>query len=63
MAVVVPSILVILIIIFGGISVYLVEHEHQDANITNLGGAFCGLWKQSPLWDMAITLRLQQLDG
>ena len=40
MAVVVPSILVILIIIFGGISVYLAEHEHQGANITNLGDAF-----------------------
>ncbi len=40
MAVVVPSILVILIIIFGGISVYLAEHEHQGANITKLGDAF-----------------------
>ena len=40
MAVVVPSIFVILIIIFGGISVYLAEHEHQGANITSLGDAF-----------------------
>jgi voltage-gated potassium channel len=29
------------IIIFGGISVYLAEHEHQGANITKLGDA---LW-------------------
>jgi voltage-gated potassium channel len=41
MAVVVPTILVILIIIFGGIGVYLAEHKHQGANITNLGDA---LW-------------------
>ena len=40
MVIVVPSILVILIIIFGGIGVYLAEHEHQGANITNLGDAF-----------------------
>ena len=40
MVIVVPSILVILIIIFGGIGVYLAEHEHQGANITNLGNAF-----------------------
>ena len=29
-----------LIIIFGGIGVYLAEHKHQGANITNLGDAF-----------------------
>lgn len=29
-----------LIIIFGGISVYLAEHEHQGANITKLSDAF-----------------------
>jgi voltage-gated potassium channel len=40
MVVVVPSILVTLIIIFGGIGVYLAEREHQNANITNLGDAF-----------------------
>jgi voltage-gated potassium channel len=40
MVVVVPLILVLLIIIFGGIGVYLAEHEHQGANITNLGNAF-----------------------
>jgi voltage-gated potassium channel len=40
MVVAVPSILVILIIIFGGIGVYLAEHEHQGANITKLGDAF-----------------------
>jgi voltage-gated potassium channel len=40
MVLVVPSILVILIIIFGGIGVYLAEHEHQGANITKLGDAF-----------------------
>ena len=28
------------IIIFGGIGVYLAEHEHHGANITNLGDAF-----------------------
>ena len=28
------------IIIFGGIGVYLTEHEHKGANITNLGDAF-----------------------
>jgi len=40
MVIVVPLILVILIIIFEGIGVYLAEHEHQGANITNLGNAF-----------------------
>lgn len=40
MIVVVPSILVIFIIIFGGIGVYLAEHEHHGAKITNLGDAF-----------------------
>jgi voltage-gated potassium channel len=40
MVVVVPSILVILVIIFGGIGMYLAEHEHQGANITKLGDAF-----------------------
>lgn len=39
--VVLPSIIIILIIIFGGIGVYLVEHKHQGANITTLGEA---LW-------------------
>jgi voltage-gated potassium channel len=29
-----------LIIIFGGIAVYLVEHEHRGANITTIGDAF-----------------------
>jgi hypothetical protein len=29
-----------LIIIFGGIGVYLAEHKHPGANITNLGDAF-----------------------
>ena len=38
--IVVPSILVIVIIISGGIGVYLAEHEHQGANITNLGNDF-----------------------
>ena len=40
MGFVIPAILVILIIIFGGIGVYLAEHEHQGANITKLGDAF-----------------------
>ena len=40
MILVVPFILVILIIIFGGIGVYLAEHEHPGANITKLGDAF-----------------------
>jgi voltage-gated potassium channel len=39
--VVVPAILAILVIFVGGIGVYLVEHNHQGANITNLGDA---LW-------------------
>jgi voltage-gated potassium channel len=39
--VVVLSILALLIVIFGGIGVYLAEHTHQGANITNLGDA---LW-------------------
>jgi voltage-gated potassium channel len=37
---VIPVILVALIIIFGGIGVYLAEHKHQGANITTLGDAF-----------------------
>ena len=40
MVFVVSSILVISIIIFGGIGMYLVEHEHPGANITRLGDAF-----------------------
>lgn len=35
------AILVSLIIILGGIDVYLAEHEHQGANITKLGD---GIW-------------------
>jgi len=38
--VVVPAILAILVVFFGGIGVYMVEHNHQSANITNLGDAF-----------------------
>ena len=38
--IVIPAILSILIIIFGGIGVYLAEHKHPGANITNLGDAF-----------------------
>ena len=34
------AILTSLIIIFGGIAVYLVEHEHKGANITTIGDAF-----------------------
>jgi voltage-gated potassium channel len=37
---VIPLILIVLIIFFGGIGVYLAEHKHQGANITNLGDAF-----------------------
>jgi voltage-gated potassium channel len=37
---VIPIILIVLIIFFGGIGVYLAEHKHQGANITNLGDAF-----------------------
>jgi voltage-gated potassium channel len=37
---IVPAIVVILIVIFGGIGVYLAEHNHPGANITNLGDAF-----------------------
>jgi voltage-gated potassium channel len=38
--IVVPTIFVIFIVIFGGIGVYLAEHEHPGANITKLGDAF-----------------------
>ena len=41
MDVVVLSIIYLLIVIFGGIGVYLAEHTHQGANITNPGDA---LW-------------------
>ena len=37
---VIPLVLVSLIIILGGIGVYLAEHKHQGANITTLGDAF-----------------------
>lgn len=37
---VIPIGLVFAIVIFGGISVYLVEHNQPGANITNLGNAF-----------------------
>jgi voltage-gated potassium channel len=40
MGFVIPAILTLLIIIFGGIGVYLAEHQHQGANITKLGDAF-----------------------
>src|SRR4051795_13206581 len=33
-------VLVLSIIIFGGIAMYLIEHGHRGANITNLGDAF-----------------------
>jgi voltage-gated potassium channel len=35
-----PIILILLIIVFGGIGVYLAEHNQQGANITKLGDAF-----------------------
>ena len=38
--IIVPTIFVIFIVIFGGIGVYLAEHKHPGANITNLGDAF-----------------------
>jgi voltage-gated potassium channel Kch len=41
MDIVVLSILAALIVIFGGIGVYLAEHHHEGANITKLGDA---LW-------------------
>src|SRR5215831_3138415 len=41
MDVVVLSIIYLLIVIFGGICVYLAEHEHPGANITTIGDA---LW-------------------
>ena len=41
MDVVVLSIIYLLIVIFGGICVYLAEHEHPGANITMIGDA---LW-------------------
>ena len=36
----IPIGLIFVIIIFGGIGVYLVEHNKPGANITNLGNAF-----------------------
>ena len=39
--IVVPTILVIVIIFFGGMGVYLAEYKHPGANITNLGD---GIW-------------------
>jgi voltage-gated potassium channel len=33
-------VLALLIVIFGGIAVYLAEHGHRGSNITNLGDAF-----------------------
>ena len=40
MGFVIPATLTLLIIFFGGIGVYLAEHEHQGANIVKLGDAF-----------------------
>lgn len=40
MSIIILAALVSLIIIVGGIGVYLVEHEHKGANITSLGDAF-----------------------
>ena len=37
---VIPIGLFFLVVIFGGIGVYLVEHNQPLANITNLGNAF-----------------------
>ena len=36
----IPIILVVLIVIFGGIGMYLAEYEHPGSNITTLGDAF-----------------------
>ena len=41
MDVIILGTLALLIAIFGGIGVYLAEHTHQGANITNLGDAPC----------------------
>jgi voltage-gated potassium channel len=40
MVVITLAVLISLIIIFGGIAVYLTEHEHRGANITKLSDAF-----------------------
>ena len=40
MSVVTLAVFTLLIIIFGGIAVYLTEHGHPGANITNLSDAF-----------------------
>jgi hypothetical protein len=37
---VIPIGLIFVVVIFGGIGVYLVEHNRPGANITNLGNAF-----------------------
>ena len=39
----IPIGLIFVIIIFGGIGVYLAEHNKPGANITNLGNVFGGL--------------------
>jgi voltage-gated potassium channel len=36
----IPIILVVLIVIFGGIGMYLAEYKHPGSNITTLGDAF-----------------------
>jgi voltage-gated potassium channel len=41
LGIIIPVILTALVIILGGIAVYLAEHEHPGANITTLGDA---LW-------------------
>jgi voltage-gated potassium channel len=39
--VIIPVILTALVIVLGGIAVYLAEHKHPGANITTLGDALC----------------------
>ena len=36
----IPVILIVLIVIFGGIGMYLAEYKHPGSNITTLGDAF-----------------------
>jgi uncharacterized protein YqgC (DUF456 family) len=38
--IIIPVITTVLVIIIGGIAVYLVEYEQPRASITNLGNAF-----------------------
>jgi hypothetical protein len=50
----------LLIIIFGAIGVYLVEHEHQGANITKLSDAFW--WAVVTITTVAIKNKIEGIE-